>query len=103
MINSIRDKRIQRDGLYQITLQVPEEDYFEVYDGINVEAAQEILGNFLSYHGDDGRPDNVDIKYNTNGHIVDITADLHYTGNDHTQLPFTPDMLNTTRRDQGKE
>jgi hypothetical protein len=97
MLNSIRDRRIQRDGLYELTLQMPESEYFNAYDTLTTEAAYEILGNFLSYHQDDGRPEVVDIEHNKNGHIVNIKANLHYLGNDHTDVGKTSDMMNKVR------
>jgi hypothetical protein len=97
VFNSIREKRIQREGLYELTLQIPENDYFDVYDTVKVEAAREILYNYLTLQQDDARLGGVDISHNRNGHIVKITADLHYTGNDHTDGWNTPDYLNITR------
>jgi hypothetical protein len=97
MLNAIRDSRIQRDGLYELTLQMPESEYFDAYDTLTDEAASEILGNFLSYHQDDGRPELVGIEHNKNGHIVNIKAKLHYTGNDHTDVGKTSDMMNRVR------
>ncbi|TDT51117.1 hypothetical protein [Fonticella tunisiensis] len=101
MLNSIRDKRIQRDGLYELTLQIPEDEYFSVYDTVTIESAQDILQQFLDYHQDDGRPDEVDINYNKNGHVVNITANLHYIGNEHTEPRHTPNRLTASRRDEG--
>lgn len=100
MLNSIRDNRIQRYGLYEVTLQMPEDEYFNVYDSISIDAAYEILDKYLDYHQDDGRPEVIDIKHNKNGHIVDIVVNLHYTGNDHTDAKPVPDYLNTTRRNE---
>lgn len=98
MLDRIRENRIQRDGLYEITLQVPENEYFIVYDSISSEAAYEILGNYLSYHQDDARPEEVKIVHNKNAHMVNINANLHYTGNDHSgKVKVTPDTLNKTR------
>jgi hypothetical protein len=97
MLSSIRERRIQRDGLYEVTLQVPEQEYFNVYDTISIEAAHEILGNYLNYHQDDGRPEVVDIKHNKNGHVVDIKVNMHYLGNDHTDATRTSDMVKKVR------
>ena len=98
MLSSIRENRIRRNELYEITLQISEEEYFNVYDDISIIAAKEILDNHLTYHQDDGRPKNIDIKHNKNGHIVNITADLHYLGNNHSEQSRTPDILNFTRK-----
>lgn len=99
LLNSIRERRIQRDGLYEVTLQMPENEYFNVYDSVSYDAAYEILGNYLSYHQDDGRPDGIDIKHNKNGHIVNITANLHYTGNDHSDVRRIP-AIDITRNEE---
>ncbi|SEF74805.1 hypothetical protein SAMN05660865_00921 [Caloramator fervidus] len=97
MLNRIRERRIQRDGLYEITLQIPEDEYFSVYDSVTEYNAVEILGNYLMKYQDDARFDNVRIKHNKNGHVVDIKADLHYLKNDHTDASPIPDMLNKIR------
>lgn len=100
MLNSIRENRIQRDGLYEVTLQIPENEYFNVYESVTQDAAYEILDNYMNYHQDDGRPENVNIKHNKNGHVVNIEVDMHYTGNDHTDAKPIPDTLNITRRNE---
>jgi hypothetical protein len=97
MISSIRENRIRRDELYEITLQMPENEYFDAYEGISVPAAEEILQNYLRYHQDDGRPENIHIKHNKNGHVINVTAELHYLGNDHSKQESIPDILNVTR------
>jgi hypothetical protein len=55
VFNSIREKRIQREGLYELTLQIPEDEYFDVYDTVKAEAAREILHNYLMLQQDDAR------------------------------------------------
>lgn len=97
MLNSIREKRLLRDGVYELTLQIPEDEYFDIYDSIKSETGEEILNNYFIYKQDDGRFEDVSIKHNKNGHIVDITAKVHYTGNDHTEATYTPDYLNINR------
>ena len=100
MFNSIREKRIQRDGQYELTLQIPEEEYFNAYDTIKAEAAHEILSNYLTLQQDDGRVGEVNISHNKSGHMVKITSDLHYMENDHTEGWYTPDTLNIHRHDE---
>lgn len=102
MLSSIRENRIQRDGLYEITLQIPEKDYFDVYTSVTVGSAHDILASYLDYHQDDGRPDSIDIKHNKNGHVVNITADLHYLGNAHTEPRHTPNRLTATKEEEMK-
>lgn len=90
MLNSIFETRTQKDGLYKINLTIDEKEYFSVYEDVTEENAKEILDNHLLYRQDDGRADNIQIKHNKNEHLVTITADLHYTGNEKTE-----DMYNT--------
>lgn len=97
MLNRIRERRIERDGIYELTLQIPEDEYFNVYDDVTEYSATEILGNYLTKYQDDARFDNVRIKHNKNGHVVDIKAELRYIDNDHTDASPIPDMLNKTR------
>ena len=84
MLDSILEHRVFRDGLYDVSLIINENDYIMVYDNISNENAQEIIENYLIHRQDDGRPNNVKIKHNKNRHIVSIEARLHYTGNEET-------------------
>ena len=99
MLNSIRDRRIERDGLYKIALQVPEKEYFSTYDTVSADAADEILKNYLSFYEDDGVPFNTNISHNKNAHIIEITSELHYMENDHSKTRYVPDVLNINRRE----
>lgn len=86
MYNSIREKRIKRQDMYQITLQMPEKDYFNIYDSVNEDAAREILENYLKYHLDDGKVDDIRISLNKNAHAVKINANLHYTDGEYVKM-----------------
>lgn len=103
LFNRIREKRIERDGQYELTLQIPEDEYFDVYDTVKAEAANEILSNYLTLKQDDGRVGEVNISHNKNGHVVKIITDLHYTGNEHTAAWYTPDALNIHRHDDDED
>lgn len=98
MFSSICERRMQSKGMYAVILQIPENEYFATYDSISDDAAHEIVTNYLKYRGDDGRADKVEIKQDKAGHIININLYLYYTGNDHTEIFRTPDMLNTTRK-----
>lgn len=100
MFNRIREKRITRDGLYELTLHIPEKEYFDAYDDVRVEAAEEILCNYLTLKQDDGRIGEVKINHNKSGHVIKITTDLHYLGNSHTEGWNIPDTLNIYRHDE---
>lgn len=84
MINSILERRILKDGLYDMWLTINENDYFMVYDDISQANAQELVDTYLLSRQDDGRPGEVQIRHNKNQHIVSIYANLDYTGNEKT-------------------
>ncbi|HHY83253.1 MAG TPA: hypothetical protein GX505_11365 [Clostridiales bacterium] len=85
MYNSILESRKFENGVYQITLRISEDDYFSVYDALNEKDAAALLENYLKYRADDGRPENISLKYNKNEHMVTIQSDLHYLGNNKTE------------------
>ncbi|MDR5657959.1 hypothetical protein RH915_00510 [Serpentinicella sp. ANB-PHB4] len=94
MIDSIFERRIKEPTCYKLSLEIPEKEYYNVYDEVTQDAAKEILNNFLQYHQDDGRPTDIDIKHSKNDHIVQINSKLDYLGNDHTKERDIPDYLN---------
>ncbi len=100
MLSSIIENRVKTESGYQIVLRLSEDEYFQVYEDISDEAAGEILSNYLSYHGDDGRAKEVGIRRNQRDNTICITACLDYLGNSFTDQAYTPDVLNTSRRIQ---
>jgi len=84
MLNSIVETRKVNEGLHNLTLQINEKDYFAFYEGLSEEDAEGLIRNYLLYHGDDGRPEDIKIKHNRNAHLVTINAALYYTGNEKT-------------------
>ena len=85
MINSIREVRErEKNGLYHLKLEIPEKEFFLAYDDPDVEAAHDIIKQYLVHRQDDARPENIDIQYNKNSHMININSELHYLGNDHT-------------------
>lgn len=92
MMNNILETRARKEGLYNITLEIPEKNYFDIYDGVYEKDAEDILKQYMVYRGDDGRPSDISIEHNKNSHIINIYANLHYEGNDHTQQQLTPSI-----------
>lgn len=84
MLDNILEQRIFRDGLYDLTLTLHEDEYFAAYDHISQENAEEIVKNYLMRRQDDGRPENIKIKHNKNQRLVIIEANLQYSGNQKT-------------------
>ncbi|SKA94798.1 hypothetical protein SAMN05443428_11662 [Caloramator quimbayensis] len=86
MYNNVLEKRIKKNDIYEITIQIPEDDYFNSYESLTRDSAAEILQNYLKYHHDDGKPDDIEIHHNKNAHIVNINANLHYLDNNHREM-----------------
>ncbi len=85
MLNSIREVRVRnKKGLYDLTLEIPEKEYFLVYNDVNQESAHNIIKQYLVHREDDARPENIAIDYDRNKHMVSLTSELHYLENDHT-------------------
>lgn len=93
MLNSMLVARQRLDDGYNIILKLPEKEYFEIYEDLDKEAAEDILKQYLTYHGDDGRYSDVSIDYDRNAHIITINARLDYTDNDHTEEFVIPPHL----------
>lgn len=93
MLNSMVVARERIGGLYGIILDVPDKEYFEIYNDLDNEAAEDILKQYMTYHGDDGRYSDVSIIHNKDSHIVSIHAKLHYEENDHTEQFNLPHHL----------
>ena len=85
MLNSIREVRIRNSkGIYDLRLEIPEKEFFLVYDDANQESAHDLIKQYLVYREDDARPQNIGIEYDRNKHIVSVNSELHYLENDHT-------------------
>lgn len=82
MFNESRETRIATNNGYHLTLQIPEDEYFLVYDSVSKNIADEILNHYLKIKQDDGQPKNINIKHNKNAHMVNVEADLNYINND---------------------
>lgn len=97
MINSIRETRARKEDLYNVLLEIPEEEYFQIYNDVDEKSAEDILSEYLNYRGDDGRYSDIRIQHNKNIHIVNIYANLHYLDNDHTEQYNIPTLTDRTK------
>ncbi|MBZ2174407.1 hypothetical protein K8M07_04010 [Schnuerera sp. xch1] len=82
--DNILERRIVKNGLHSLVLEISADEYKEDYEEYNDDYASNILERHLQYRGDDGRPTNIQIDYDYKNNIVRIFADIHYLGNDHT-------------------
>lgn len=99
MIDSIRETRMVKDGLYKIMLELGEEDYMTFYEDIKQSYAEDILNQYLKYRQDDARARDVKVEHDRQNHTVNIYADLHYTGNEKTfQDYYSEDYIHKDKK-----
>ncbi|SHG94967.1 hypothetical protein [Tepidibacter thalassicus] len=85
MFTNIKEMRKKREnGIYDLTIEIPEREFFKVYDSVNNNAADDLLRQYLVDVQDDARFDNVKIKHNKNRHTIRLTSELSYYKNEHT-------------------
>ncbi|SCG83070.1 hypothetical protein DW1_1499 [Proteiniborus sp. DW1] len=88
MLNRIREIRTRdKDGIYTLTLEIPEKEFFLVYNDVDNESANDLLKQYLIFRQDDARLTSVDIKHDKNNHMINVVSELNYLGNDHTDYP----------------
>lgn len=85
MYNSIIEKRFVDGGIHNVILEIPVDEYKNIYDEYNNEIASEIVNYHLQYRGDDGRPSDIQIRQEDKDNIIKISATVNYLGNDHTE------------------
>ncbi len=85
MYNSIIEKRLVDEGVHNVILEIPVNEYKNIYDECNNEIAWEIINYHLQYRGDDGRPSDIQMESEDNDGVIRISATVNYLGNDHTE------------------
>ena len=81
-MNEMRNK--VSDGKYNLTLEVAGPAYFDIYNDVDIKSGEDLVRNYLRSNADDGRFENIEIKYNKSKNTVRITTELNYNNNDHT-------------------
>lgn len=88
MLNSIREIRTRDEkGIYTLTLEIPEKDFFLVYNDVDNQSANDLLKQYLIFRQDDARLASVSIEHDKNNHIVNVISELNYLDNEHTDYP----------------
>lgn len=88
MLNRIRETRTRDEkGIYTLTLEIPEKEFFLVYNDVDNESANDLLKQYLIFRQDDARLATVDINHDKNNHMINVVSELNYLGNDHTDYP----------------
>ncbi|WP_051569112.1 hypothetical protein [Alkaliphilus transvaalensis] len=93
MLNSIQDRRVKTDDGYDLYLEVPDQEYLQIYEDVNEEGAQNILNLYLEYYSDDGRPQGIKVNHDEKNHTVNIHTRLSYEGNTHTEAYIRPNPI----------
>ncbi len=88
MLNSIREVRTRDEkGIYTLALEIPEKEFFLVYNDADEQSANDLLKQYLVFRQDDARLESVNIEYDKNNHMINIVSELSYLDNDHTDYP----------------
>lgn len=87
MDNMIDMRNKMEDGKYNLTLEIAEKSYFQIYDDVDIKSGEDLVKNYLISNSDDARFNNIKINYNKNRHTIRITAELDYYNNSHTDYP----------------
>ena len=93
MLRSMVVVRQRLDDCYNVTLELPEKEYFDIYEDLDKEAAEDIVKQYMAYHGDEARYSDVSIEHLKGDHIVAVNAKFHYDKNDHTEEFTIPHHL----------
>ena len=79
MINDFKEIRIRKGkGVYDLTLEIAEEVYFEQYKSTNVKEAERIIDHYLTKRQDMGKAENININHDGSKHIIQLTTELDY-------------------------
>lgn len=79
MLNCYKEIRSRkRRGVYDLTLEIPENDFFKEYKSPNMESAKGIIDNYLHKRRDLGRVDKIDIHHDVRKHMIQLTTELDY-------------------------
>lgn len=81
-------------GSNTVFLNVPEQDYFFTYKDLNMEAAQEITGNYFDMKQKNGMPHAKDIDFDSITHKVKITVDVEKNRKQKFIQHSIPEVLN---------
>ena len=84
-MDNIREMRSKvEDGVYNLTLEVADGDYFGTYNDVDIKSGEDLVRNYLRSNSDDANFNDIKIKYNKNRHTVRVTVELNYNNNDNT-------------------
>lgn len=78
-LKEIRDKK--KKGLYDLTLKINEDDYFDAFKEVNLDSAKDIIEKYLLDREDMGKAENIRIAHSKVEHSVNLTAELDYNDN----------------------
>ena len=84
MDNIIETRYKREDGTYDISLEVKDSAYFNVFDNADTTSGKEFLRDYLKSNADDARYADISVNHNKGRRIVSIKAKLDYEGNMHT-------------------
>ncbi len=71
------------NGNYDLTLEIGENNYFQIYEDVDHQAAEDVVRNYLRSNTDDAEFSDLQIKHNRSRHTVSVYAKLSYDNNRH--------------------
>lgn len=82
--NNVIEKRFVDRGNHKLLLEISADEYNQDYDDYTEDYAMNILEGYMQFRGDDGRPSDASIDYDSHNNIVRILAKVNYLDNDYT-------------------
>jgi len=83
--NIVAQRNRLNDGTYDLSLEVRDSAYFNVYENADKTCGEAFLRDYLSSNADDANCEDIEVRYNKNRHIVNIKAKLNYDNSEHKE------------------
>lgn len=75
--------RLDNDN-YNLTLEIGEDNYFNTYEDVDHQAAEDVVRNYLRSNADDAEFSDLEIKHHRDRRTISVYAKLSYDNNRHT-------------------
>ena len=93
-MDNMKEMRKRLDnGKYNLTLEIAEEAYFDIYENVDLKSGEDLVRNYLRSNSDDACFNNIKIKYNKGKNTVKVTTELDYLENDHTDYSNSSKLM----------
>ena len=84
IMDNMKEMRNRLDnGKYNLTLEISDGAYFNIYEDVDAKSGEDLVRNYLRNNSDDAHFDNIKINYNKNRHSIRVNAELNYNNGEH--------------------